>query len=276
MGLDHNADRLLGILWIITIITLIIACANVANLLLGRAVVRQREMALRQALGASRLRIVRLLLAEGIMISCLAVVAAFLFAWWVARSLTGSVPPGEFAALALVDFTPDWTVAGYAVTLAVIAVLAFTIAPAVRTWQLALVPWLKSGEQTVVRGRSRLSRSASLFIATIGQYAVASFDMRRRLREMGLRIALGASSGQLLVSVMKEGFTLTAAGLAIGFMLSVSVGKLLGKALYGVTPTDSFTYAGVFALLSTASLLACLLPAHRASRTNPIVALREE
>jgi putative ABC transport system permease protein len=117
---------------------------------------------------------------------------------------------------------------------------------------------------------------ASLFIATIGQYAVASFDMRRRVRELGLRIALGASSGQMLTSVLKEGLVLTVVGLAFGLGLSLAVGRLLGGAFYGVTSTDSATYLGVFMLLSIASLLACAGPAYRASRTSPITALREE
>ena len=121
-----------------------------------------------------------------------------------------------------------------------------------------------------------LFAGASLFIATIGQYAVASFNMRRRVRELGLRIALGASSRQMLMSVMKEGFALSVIGLAIGLTISFAVGRLLGQAFYGVTPTDPLTYMGVFALLSAASLLASLVPAHRASRTSPLVALREE
>jgi predicted permease len=121
-----------------------------------------------------------------------------------------------------------------------------------------------------------LFAGASLFIATIGQYAVAAFDMRRRVRELGVRIALGASSKQLLMSVMREGFALTIVGLTIGFALSLAVGKLLGQAFYGVTPTDFVTYLGVFALLSVASLLACYFPARHAARINPMTALRIE
>jgi predicted permease len=545
-GLDHSSNRLLGILAIITMITLVVACANVANLLLGRAVARQREMALRQALGASRARILRLLFAEGFIISSLAASAAFLFAWWTARGLSGIVPPGEFSALTAVDFTPDWRVAAYAATLAAVALVAFTIAPAVRTWQLALLPWLRSGEQAVVQGRSTLSRAlvvvqvafsvllltcaglayrslflmgvtdpgfdtanlvrvtintegsattaemnraivemlrgrlrevpgvrqvsyarlrtfhrgwtgrgvrnsstssepvnadinyvgaeflsvlgvpvagrefterdnayatgsavisrnlaealwpgqspigrtvlidqgnererrpakeaqvvgvsadgffsgfrrehlkfvflsaaqepsmpgatvfhvrytgsldtiapaivrkvrdvdgraaiaeirtlesdvdaalwpirviatlltafaaGSLLIAAIGQYAAMSFEMRRRTREVGLRIALGASSRQVLTSVIKQGGGLTAIGLAIGFALSIATGRLLGRSFYGVTPTDPLTYLGVFALLFVASLVACILPARRASIVDPVVALRYE
>jgi putative ABC transport system permease protein len=121
-----------------------------------------------------------------------------------------------------------------------------------------------------------LFAGGSLLIATIGQYAVVSFDMRRRVREIGLRLALGASSNQVLSSTMREGFGLTVLGLAIGFALSLAVGQVLGSVLYGVTPTDPPTYLSVFGLLSAASLLACYLPARRAANANPMEALRQE
>jgi predicted permease len=117
---------------------------------------------------------------------------------------------------------------------------------------------------------------ASLLIAGIGHYAVVSFEGRRRTREFGLRIALGASPEQLIASVLSEGFRWTAAGLAIGFALSVGVAILLARVLFGVTPTDPPTYVSVFALLSGASLAACYLPARRAARTDPVIALRTE
>jgi predicted permease len=117
---------------------------------------------------------------------------------------------------------------------------------------------------------------ASLLIAGIGQYAVVSFEGRRRTREFGLRIALGASRGQLIASVINEAFRWTAAGLVLGFALSVGVATLLARVLFGVTPTDPPTYVSVLALLSGVSLAACYLPARRAARTDPVNALREE
>ena len=121
-----------------------------------------------------------------------------------------------------------------------------------------------------------LFAGGSLFIAAIGQYAVVAFDMRRRVRELGLRMALGASSRQVLTRVIREGFTLTVIGLVLGFLLSLGAGTVLGAALYGITATDPVTYAAVFALLSAASLLACYLPARHAARINPMTALRVE
>jgi hypothetical protein len=116
----------------------------------------------------------------------------------------------------------------------------------------------------------------SLIVAVIGQYAVVAFDMRRRSREFGVRIAMGASSGQILTGVLREGFRLTALGLTIGFSLSVVTATGLRRALYGITPTDPTTYGTVFVLLALVSLTACSVPAVRASRVNPTVTLRQE
>jgi putative ABC transport system permease protein len=121
-----------------------------------------------------------------------------------------------------------------------------------------------------------LFAGGSLLIATIGQYAVAAFDARRRIREFGLRIALGASAPQLLTSVLADSFRLTALGLLIGFAMSAALATVLRGVLYGVTPIDPPTYLAVFLLLATASVAASYLPARRASRTDPLQALRTE
>jgi ABC-type antimicrobial peptide transport system permease subunit len=121
-----------------------------------------------------------------------------------------------------------------------------------------------------------LFAGGSLLIAAIGQYAVVAFDGRRRSREFAVRIALGASSRQLVSSVISESFRVTALGLVIGFVLSVAVGTVLARVLYGVTPTDPATFASVFVLMAGASLLASYLPARRAASTDPMVVLRTE
>lgn len=518
-----------------------IVCANVANLLIARAVVRQREIALRQSLGASRARIARNLLAEGLVLSAVAWIAACLFAWWVSelivRFVVPAVAPGP---VMMPDLAPDWTVIAYALGLALLCTVAVTIGPALRTWRQELLPHLKAGEQGVVHGRSRLSRGlvvvqlafsvllittaglayrsqsladsldlgfdtrnlllatvntaasasardantafvdalstrlrgvpgvtavssapglrllawqdfpvrrdrdaapvlvvsnrvsanyfqtlgvgfvaghdfagptstgrpaaivnrhladilwpgesaigktvvagpadravdveivgvvrdafftgaqrdehprflflsaadrpsapgettfylrrsdplsvtapavgralrdvdarvpianlrtmdaqladetspirlltillmlfagGSLIIAAIGQYAVVAFDGRRRVREFGVRIALGASREQVIQSVIGENFKVTLAGLLAGFVLSAGVGSVLSRLLYGITATDPPTYMTVFALLAGASLLACYVPARRAAQVDPVIALRAE
>lgn len=541
--IDHRSSQFLALFSVVTALTLIIVCANVANLLVARAVVRQRELALRQSLGASKGRIVRALVAEGFALSIVSWSAACFAAWMLTRALSGHLAPNsQGAAIMLPDFTPDWTVLGYALGLAMFCTLACTIAPAIRAWRQPLLPPLKAGEQSVIQGRSKLTRAmvvvqlafsvllvtcgglayrslflmgtfesgfdtkqlllvtvntagstanpqanaalleelrtrlggagdltdvsyarrppsenwggsdvrvpgstrdpvraeinhigphfletigsgllagrdpardaahpavpaalvsemlardlwpgqspigqtivigsraderrevevagvipdryysgfrrerrpfvflsaahnpappgeatlyvrhrgtldhtapavaralreidsrtaiafmrswdvqidaavfpvrvlttllmlfagGSLLIAAIGQYALVSFDTRRRAREVGLRMALGSSARQVIQTVLREGFGLTAAGLAIGFALSLAVGRAMSGVLYGITPTDPTTYAGVFLLLSSVSLLACYLPARRASRINPMNALRTE
>jgi predicted permease len=533
-------NRMLAIFSVVTLLTIAIVCANVANLLIARAAARQREIALRQSLGASRLRIARALLAEGLVLSLVAWAAACLLAWWVSKATTvGLLDDVEQAGpVALPDLTPDWTVIGYALALAVLCTLAFTVAPALRTWREQLLPFLKVGEQGVVHARSKLSRAlvvlqlafsvlllttaglaqrslsisqvsdlgfptrrillagvntagasdgpettqalldaiqsrlarlpgiegaayvpggpirganfpvrrdrssarvlatdhavmpgyfdaidvplvsgtdfdgrprtaivteslagalwsgepavgktliagpswretgegvavevigvvrdayfagqasetppryiffqvdpgglsaaatfyirhqgspdivtpavsralrevnpavaisdmrsfetdiarrtapvrmitslltvfaaVSLLIAAIGQYAVVLFDGRRRVREFGLRLALGASTSQVIRSVLAQNVGTTMSGLAIGFLLSVGVGAILARFLYGVTATDPLTYVGVCLVLSVASLVACYLPARRAARVDPMIALRTE
>jgi predicted permease len=550
-GLWVMGTRFLAIFSVVTSITLFIVCANVANLLLARAVTRMRESAVRQSLGASRMRIVRMLVAEGFSISLAAWAAACAVAYWISLfvpKLFGDTAnnAGMRGNQLNVDFTPDWQVLAYAMLLAILGTLAFSIAPALTAWRQQVLPALKSGEPGVARGRSRLSnvlvvaqlafsvllltlsglsyrsvsmirsldrgfdqnnvllvtvnptlsianrqvnlalleslqnrfslvpgvsavsyvrvapphmwsreqvriaasgqplfaqinfvgphylevlglkplagrefmagdrvaatrgalinqnladalwpgespvghalligeppaavevigvapnawyagheanprpnfvflaehqdpvpptaqagllgsgettfhikysgsldnivpaaRTAireaderipivsmrtmnaqfessdgalatmlltffsgiSLVIATTGQYAVIAFDMRRRTREFGVRVAMGASPRQILASVLRQGLLLTAAGLVVGFLLSAAVGTAMGSIWFGVTPTDAVTYFAVFSVLAVASLLASYLPARRASRTDPLVALRME
>jgi putative ABC transport system permease protein len=552
-----GAPMFLAIFSVITLLTVLIVSANVANLMLSRAVARQRETAVRQSLGASRFRIVRLLLAEGLSISLVAWLAACLMTLWASRAIPRLLPDSPLAESGL-DFTPDWSVVAYAMVLAAIGTIAFSLAPALRVWRQDALPWLKAGEHSVAPGRSRLSnvlvvlqlafsvvlltlaglatRSASLMaldlgfdsknlllftvrttggattretnlalidrirerlrsvpgveqvsyvrslppfswsmemvrttgtaeavratlhvvgpdyfptmgrlpttgraltvadreqsgamavinqnladvlwpgqnplgktmslraqgfrgpsdvetdrvevagvvpnaffagfnperpnprpnlifiteqrafevsrrdpagpgeisfyirhggsalesvasalgpvlrevdprvaivitrtmdaqlegvtflarmiarlllifsvvslsIAAIGQYAVIAFNMRRRVREFGVRIALGASSRQVLSTVLTEGFALTAIGLAAGLLLSLGVAIAVRGALFGVTPTDPWTYAGVFALLGLVALVACCVPARAATRVDPVTALRQE
>ena len=539
--ISTQGNRMLAIFSVVTMLTIAIVCANVANLLIARAVVRRREMALRQSLGASRARIVRGLLAEGLVLSVVAWIVACLFAWIVSRLVVKLLVPVTQNQIVTPDLTPDWTVVGYALLLALLCTVAVTLGPALRSGRQQLLPFLKAGEQSVVQGRStvsqglvvlqlafsvlllttaglahrslslqdhadvgfdtgnlllatvntsasaddakgngalveilgeRLSRlpgvertsyvpgggrlsnwallhvrsdrtaepvmaverqvapdyfatlgvpfvagqdfrpaeartrrqvivtrhvaealwpgepaigkvlvagpddhaveaevvgvvrdaffagrstdappryvffanaerpgppgettfyirhsgsprvlgpavaralreidarvalsrlrsleseialdaaplwmlatlltlfaGGSLLVAAIGQYAVVAFAGRRRSREFGVRIALGASSRQLVSSVISESFRMTALGLVMGFALSVAVGTVLARVLYGVTPTDPLTFGSVFVLMAGASLLASYLPARRAANTDPMVVLRTE
>ncbi|HEY6361147.1 MAG TPA: ABC transporter permease, partial [Vicinamibacterales bacterium] len=162
----QNGQRFLAIFSIVTLLTLVIVCANVANLLLARVVTRQRELAVRLSLGAARSRIVRLLLSEGVVLAVLSSILAFAFAWWVSRAVNAALMAQSGGAIGIVDFTPDWSVLVYALMLALAAALTFTVAPAIRVWRQDLLPFLKPGEYAIAAGRSWLSSTlATLQVA---------------------------------------------------------------------------------------------------------------
>jgi predicted permease len=527
-----QARMFMAILMAVALLTLLVVCANVANLLLARSVARQREIALRLSLGAPRSRILRTLLAEGLVLSLAATVAAYAFAAWATRAVVALAPPMESGARFDVDLTPDWRVGAYAVLLAVVCTVAFSIAPAWRAWRQDLLPSLKRGEHGIASGRSKLAnvlmvaqlalcvvlltggglawRSLSLidatdlgfsrgrlllanvggadgadlerlrrnlmeapgvesaswaiaapphshawmgiaaqatsggpsvptdgthagpdylrtlgvpivegregsvvinrklaealwpgqsavgrtfllgtnafplrvdgvvpdaafngvgedgsfsglakserrpfifvadartispnedrtfhiryrgsladlvpavraaihrtdarltvfsirtmqsewesftapirilvtlvacfalgglFVATVGLYAVVAFYTGKRTRELGIRAALGASPGQGARLIVKEGLLLTACGLAVGLAICGIAGRAFAHMLFGVTPTDATTWLGVIALLTAVSLGACWLPARRAARVDPMLALRQD
>jgi len=116
----------------------------------------------------------------------------------------------------------------------------------------------------------------ALLLASIGLYGVLSYAVTQRSREIGLRMALGASAHKVTLMVVHHGVTLTAAGLSIGLLGSWAATRVLKNLLYGVSSTDPATFVLVASLLAAISLAACWLPARRASRVDPIVVLREE
>jgi putative ABC transport system permease protein len=115
----------------------------------------------------------------------------------------------------------------------------------------------------------------ALGLASIGLYGILAYSVNRRKREIGLRMALGAAQGSVLRLVLKQGMTLVLAGVAIGFGTSLIAARLLSGMLFGVGAADPLSIAGAVLVLLAVALLACLLPARRASRVDPLVALRE-
>ena len=150
-----QARMFMAILTGVALLTLLVVCANVANLMLGRSTARRRELAVRQSLGSSRGRILSLLLSEGLVLSVAAAAAAWAFAWWVGRAVPSLIPPLESGARIEPNVAPDWRVAVYALALAIFGALVFTLAPSLRAWRQDLLPFLKGGEHSVIQGRSR-------------------------------------------------------------------------------------------------------------------------
>jgi putative ABC transport system permease protein len=116
----------------------------------------------------------------------------------------------------------------------------------------------------------------ALLLATVGIYGTISYAVSQRTHEIGLRMALGAQRSDILKLILGHGLAMTLIGIAVGVGASFALARLLSSLLFGVSPTDPLTIAGVALLLSAVGLLACYIPARRATRIDPMVALRYE
>jgi putative ABC transport system permease protein len=113
-------------------------------------------------------------------------------------------------------------------------------------------------------------------LAAIGIYGVMAYSVAERTREIGIRMALGAGSRDVLTMVVRQALLLLGIGLALGLGASLALTRVIRSALYGVTATDPATYAGVSLLLIAVAVIACLVPTRRAVAVDPTIALRYE
>jgi len=132
-------------------------------------------------------------------------------------------------------------------------------------WQPRLFSWIFA-----------VFAGVALVLAVVGVYGVVSYSVAQRTREIGIRVALGAAQGRIRAMVLRQGMRATAIGVGIGLGLAVAVTRVMGALLYGVSPTDPLTFGLVTFVLGATAMVACLVPALRATRVDPIVALRCE
>jgi predicted permease len=116
----------------------------------------------------------------------------------------------------------------------------------------------------------------ALVLAAVGIYGVISYTTRQRTRELAIRIALGAKTGEVFRLVLKQGLYLALLGVTIGLLVSALLTRFVKDMLFGVTSTDGLTFSGVAILLCAVALVACYLPARRATQVDPMAALRHE
>jgi len=116
----------------------------------------------------------------------------------------------------------------------------------------------------------------ALGLASVGLYGIMAYSVQQRTREIGVRMALGASQGAVLRLILKRGLTLVGIGMALGFAAALFAGRLLERGLYGISGTDPLSVGGAALLLLTVAFLACYVPGLAASRVDPLTALRQE
>jgi len=116
--------------------------------------------------------------------------------------------------------------------------------------------------------------AAAMLLATLGVYSVIAYVVTQRRQEIGVRVALGAQSSDVLRMVVRQGFVLAALGIGIGTVAALLVGRLLARFLFGVAPNDPVAFGGVILVLTVVALVASLIPALRATRVDPMTALR--
>lgn len=268
---------------------LLIACANVANLLLSRSAARRKEMAIRAAIGAGRARVIKLLLTESMVLAVLGGLAGLLLGIGGLKALLVLSPPG-IPRLHEAAFN-GWVFA-YSIVVTLATGVVFGFAPAWTASKVNLSEVLNAaGRGNSGGGRARsfsrlvaaetaiaviLLVGATLMLTLVGLYGVVAYGASQRTRELGIRMALGAQRFDLLALVIGQGMRPALAGLACGIAGAFGLTRFLTSQLYEISPTDPATLIGVSLVLAIVAILACWLPARRVTQLDPTFALRAD
>jgi putative ABC transport system permease protein len=225
---------------------LLIACTNVANLLLARGAARQREVAVRSALGASRVRLSLQFLTES--------------PWpGTAVAMRTMLDPDTLrssAAAIVRSLDPDLPIAD------------------VRTMEERVHESLASDRFMAVLFGS--FAAIALVLAALGIYGVMSFAVAQRTHEIGLRMALGAGRDQVVRQILRDGMKTSSIGVLLGSVGAYLAGRAMRGMLFGVGAIDPMVFTIVTGLLLGSAILACLIPAMRAASVDPMTALRQD
>jgi ABC-type antimicrobial peptide transport system permease subunit len=217
---------------------LLIACANVASLFLGRLTARHKEIAVRQALGATRVRVVKQFLVESLTFSYLAATLGMILALW-ALSAIQSIISSQLRPNATVDL--NWRALAFTAAITLVTALLVGLAPAWHASRANLIGALKDNARGSSSGGGGRMRAAL----------------------------------QVIRLVMGNGLQLVAIGLAIGLVGAAGAARLIQTLLFNVAPLDPLVYVGVAVVFTVIASLACLVPSMRASKIDPLIALRQ-
>lgn len=241
---------------------------------------RQKELSIRLSLGATRGRLISQLLTESVLLAAIGGALGILVAKWSGQLLPGAA--GHATAI-------DWRVLSFVLGVTVVTGLVFGIAPALRATSMNVSATLKEDlatqadqidknlqQERVFAQAYALFGALATLLASIGLFGLMSYSVARRTSEIGIRMALGARSRDVLRLVMGESMMLVAIGVGIGVVTAVAASRLVAALLFGLAPTDALTMAGAVTLMVLVSALAGYLPARRAARVDPLVALHYE
>src|SRR6267378_256591 len=275
--LRKDSETSLWLLLGITGLVLLIACANLANLMLARTSARERQITIRRALGATRWRMVRELLSESLLLAGVTADNKFQdmheeflpFMYFPATQQEKPSPDDQILIRSSLPLT------------SLIASMKETIADVNPGIDLEFLVFNTRIQNSLLQDQLMATLSGffgflAALLAAIGLYGVMAYMVVQRTREIGIRMAIGAKRADVVKMILREAGILTFAGLVIGSGLALGAAQAAKSLLYGLQPRDPLTLVLAVVTLSVVASLASFLPAYRASKLDPLEALRYE